>query len=183
MDYQEKTFLLKDGRTCRIRRPEEADAERLVEFLKTICGETRNVLREPEEITITVEREREFVGRMAASGTELMLVAEVDGAHAGNATFSAVGESSRLRHRCGVDIALYRAFWGLGIGTALLGAVLDAARAAGVEQAELEAVSTNAPAVALYQKLGFETTGTVPRAMRYKDGTYADFLFMVKDLA
>ena len=62
-------------------------------------------------------------------------------------------------------------------------AVLDAARAAGFEQAELEAVSTNAPAVALYQKLGFETTGTVPRAMRYKDGTYADFLFMVKDLA
>ena len=50
------------------------------------------------------------------------------------------------------------------------------------EQAELEAVSANEPAIALYRKFGFETTGTVPRAFRYGDGTYADFLFMVKTL-
>ena len=43
-------------------------------------------------------------------------------------------------------------------------------------------VSANAPAAALYRKFGFETTGTVPRAFRYGDGTYADFLFMVKRL-
>ena len=48
--------------------------------------------------------------------------------------------------------------------------------------AELEAVSANEPAIALYRKFGFETTGTVPRAFRYGDGTYADFLFMVKTL-
>ena len=50
------------------------------------------------------------------------------------------------------------------------------------EQAELEAVSANEPAIALYRKFGFKTTGTVPRAFRYGDGTYADFLFMVKTL-
>ena len=43
-------------------------------------------------------------------------------------------------------------------------------------------VSGNAPAVGLYRKMGFETTGTIPRAFKYKDGTYADFLFMVKYL-
>ena len=50
------------------------------------------------------------------------------------------------------------------------------------EQAELEVVSANAPAIALYRKLGFETTGTIPRAFKYQDGSCADFLFMVKNL-
>ena len=184
MNYQKKTVLLKNGKTCVIRRPEEADAEMLVEYLKAISGETRYVLREPEEVTMTVEQEREFLRRQGDSGTGLMLLAEADGRHAGTASFNGVGRLSRVRvrHRCSVAITLYRAFWGLGIGTALLGEILASAKAAGYEQAELEVVSTNEAAIGLYKKLGFETTGTIPHAMKYKDGTYADFLFMVKRL-
>ena len=70
----------------------------------------------------------------------------------------------------------------MGVGTALLGEILRCAKIAGFEQAELEVVSTNAPAIGLYKKLGFASTGTIPRAFRYRDGTYADFLFMVKKL-
>ena len=46
----------------------------------------------------------------------------------------------------------------------------------------LMVVSANEAAVGLYRKFGFEATGTVPHAFRYQDGTYADFLFMVKKL-
>ena len=130
-----------------------------------------------------LEQERDFLRDRAASETGLMLLAEVNGEHAGTASFDMVGGRSRTRHRCGVAITLYRKFWGMGIGTALLGEILDMAKSAGYEQAELEAVSANEPAIALYRKFGFETTGTVPHAFRYQDGTYADFLFMVKRLA
>lgn len=105
-----------------------------------------------------------------------------DGELAGIAVVYANAAESRLRHRCSVDITLYRSFWGLGIGSVLLGELLGAAKAAGYEQAELEVVSANAPALALYRKLGFETVGTIPRALKYRDGSYADFLFMVKPL-
>ena len=60
--------------------------------------------------------------------------------------------------------------------------ILSGAKTAGFEQAELDVVSTNAKAVGLYKKLGFEITGTIPRAFKYRNGTYADFLFMVKYL-
>ena len=71
---------------------------------------------------------------------------------------------------------------GSNAGTLLLKELLAAAKAAGYEQAELDVVSANAPAVGLYRKLGFETVGTIPRAMRYQDGSYADFLLMAKSL-
>ena len=38
------------------------------------------------------------------------------------------------------------------------------------EQVELEVVSSNKNAIALYQKLGFQKYGTFPNNMRYSDG-------------
>ena len=174
MDHQEKTVLLKNGKPCLLRQAEESDAEMLVEYLKTTSGETPYMLREPEEVRISVEEEVDFP-------RALHLLAFVDGVFAGSCSFNGA-ERNRTRHRCTVGISLYRAFWGLGVGTALLEDILNTAGTVGYEQAELDVVSTNAPAVALYQKLGFETTGTIPRAFKYTDGTYADFLFMVKGL-
>lgn len=182
MDYQGKTVLLKNGRTCVIRRAEESDAEMLLEYLKVTSAQTPYMIREPEEVRTSVEEEVEFLQRNREDPHALHLLAFVDGAFAGSCSFAAGSERMRMRHRCSVGISLYRESWGMGIGTALMGEILTGARTAGFEQAELEVVSTNLPAIALYKKLGFQVTGTLPRAFKYKDRTYADFLFMVKYL-
>lgn len=182
MDYQEKAITLKSGEICVIRRPEEADAERLLRYQKESSGETPYLVAGPEDIDWTVEQQAARIQRWNASPDRLRLLAEVDGNLAGVSIVYANNPQTRLRHRCCVDITLYRKFWGMGIGTALLGEVLAAARTAGYEQAELEVVSSNAPAIGLYKKLGFAAVGTMPQAMKYPDGTYADFLLMVKRL-
>ena len=182
MEYQEKSVLLRNGKTCLLRRAEEADAEAMVEYLETVWGETRYLMREPEDMTLTVNEEREILRNRAASDTGLMLLAEVNGGHAGTAFFETVGQRNRASHRCSVGVTLYKAFWHQGVGTALMREILTVAKAAGYEQAELEAVSTNAPALGLYKKLGFAAVGTMPRALKYKDGSYADFTLMVKQL-
>ena len=182
MEYISKTVTLKNGKTCLIRRGEEQDAELLIEHWKTTAAETRNLTREPSEDDLTVEEQRALIREKNEEENVLNLLAFVDGQHAGNCAFNPVEDSLRVRHRCAVGIALYQKFCGMGVGTALLSEILAAAKAAGYERAELEAVSANEPAIALYRKFGFETTGTVPRAFRYGDGTYADFLFMVKTL-
>ena len=55
MEYTEKTVTLKSGRTCLIRRGEEADAAMLVDYLKATAGETPYLTREPEEVRTSLE--------------------------------------------------------------------------------------------------------------------------------
>ena len=182
MEYASKEILLKNGRACLLRLAEASDAEMLLEYLKATSGETPYMIREPEEVRTSLEEEAEFIRKNRENPRALHLLAFVDGAFAGSCSFAPDSERLRMRHRCTVGISLYREFWGMGVGTALMEEILTGAKAAGFEQAELDVVSGNAPAVGLYRKMGFETTGTIPRAFKYKDGTYADFLFMVKDL-
>lgn len=182
MKYQSKEIQLKNGRTCLLRRPEESDAEILLDYLQVTSGETPYMIREPEEVRTSVEEEVDFIRRNRENPRALHLLAFADGKFAGSCSFAGSSERNRMQHRCTVGISLYREFWGQGIGTALMREILAAAKSAGFEQAELTVVSTNEPAVALYKKLEFEVTGTMPRAFKYRDGTYADFLFMVKDL-
>ena len=182
MEYTRKEILLKNGKTCLLRRPEESDAEILLDYLQTTSAETPYMIREPEEVRTSLEEEVDFIRKNRENPKALMVSAFVDGKLAGSCSFAGSSERNRMQHRCTVGISLYREFWGLGIGTALMGEILAGAKAAGFEQAELDVVSTNAPAIALYKKFGFETTGIIPHAFKYRDGSYADFLFMVKDL-
>ncbi len=88
----------------------------------------------------------------------------------------------RYRHRCDVAIALYKEYYGCGIGTAMLQTVLNVAKEAGYEQAELEVMAENENAIAMYEKLGFKKYGTFPDNMKYADGSYMDAYWMMKKL-
>lgn len=111
-----------------------------------------------------------------------MLIATIDGKHIGNCSVSGVGSFKRYAHRCDVGIALYQEYCGIGIGKAMLETVLKVAKDLGYEQAELEVISDNRNAIALYEKLGFIKYGTFPYNMKYSDGTYADADWMMKKL-
>ncbi|EMI49934.1 hypothetical protein C405_08370 [Stenotrophomonas maltophilia AU12-09] len=57
---------------------------------------------------------------------------------------------------------------GQGVGRALVEHSLERARAEGFLAMQFNyVVSTNAPAVALYRKLGFDVVGTLPKAFRH----------------
>lgn len=180
MRVRENSFLLKDGRTCIIRNPRREDAADLIEYLKVTASETPYLIREPEEITITLEEEYDYIQKVTESEQALLLIAEVDGKHAGNCSLNSYGTFQRYRHRCSVAIALYQEFCGMGIGKRMLKELMAEAEKCGYEQAELEVISSNQPAIRLYKQLGFQIYGTLPHAVKYKDGTYGDEYLMVK---
>lgn len=72
---------------------------------------------------------------------------------------------------------------GRGIGRAMAAHSLDAARARGYRAMQYNlVVSTNAPAIALWQKLGFEIVGTLPGAFRHPDHGEVDAYVMYRRL-
>lgn len=182
MIYPEKQIKLKDNRTAILRSVQLQDAALMIEYMRVTAAETPYLLREPEEITISLEGEERILTSMIESPRNLMLTAWVDGRHAGNASINAQGGKMRLLHRCSMGIALYREFWGLGLGRQMISILFEEAKKCGYEQMELGVIAGNEKAIALYENLGFETYGTLKRAMKYKDGSYADEILMVKDL-
>lgn len=182
MFFEAKQIETNDGRKAILRSASASDAAALLRYLKKTAAETRFLMREPEEITLTLEQEGAFLREKEIEERELMLIAEVEGVHVGNCSVSSFGNYLRYQHRCSVAIALYQKYCGLGIGKQMMSAALDAAKKCGYEQAELEVVTTNEQAIHLYQSLGFEIYGEQKHSMKYKDGSYADEYLMMKKL-
>ena len=180
MITNEITIKLKDHNLL-LRTATKEDAQMLIDYLKITSKETRFLLKEPEEITFTVEEECQFIETQNNSKYNLMLLGFLDGEYVGNCSFTGI-PLSRYQHRVTMGIALYQKYTGMGIGTAMIETLCKIAKEKGFEQMELEVVADNKNAIALYKKMGFEIFGTFPNHNKYKDGSYADSYFMVKQL-
>ena len=181
MYFEPKTITLKDGRSCLLRSPQLEDVEEMLAYLHQTAAETHFLLREPEDVTDTNESERLFIQQILDSKSQLMIVAWVDGKLAGNCGLK-INIYTKVRHRCEIGIGLLKEFWGLGIGSALFDEMFAAARAHGCTQMELKVIEGNQRGLALYQNKGFQTTGSIPNAIRLQDGTYLQEYIMVKTL-
>ena len=177
----EERFALA-GHEIVLRCAEDADAERLIDYLKTVTGETPFLLREPDEVRWTPEGERDFIRAHNDSADALLLLAFVDGDFAGNCSFQGLSASRRIKHRAELGIGLYQKYCGFGLGRAMLERLLEAMRAQGFRQAELTVTAGNAPACHLYHSLGFQVCGRIPEAYRYDDGSSRDAILMVRPL-
>ncbi len=168
--FESKTYQLKDGRSLLLRAPEASDAAELIRYMVDTAHETHFVLRTPEECVMTEEKEVAFIHGVNDSPHDLMICAFVDGQLAGNCHVS-YGWRVRTCHRGSVAIALRKPYWGLGIGTRLMQAMTEQARAWGLHHLELEYVEGNDRARRLYEKAGYHQTYVNPDAIRLEDGT------------
>lgn len=175
-------FVIKiNGYDLLLRNATEEDAEILLEYLKITCAETKFLVKEPEEITLTLEEERQFIKNQNASNKNLMLLGFLDGEYVGNCSFIGMNPY-RYRHRVSMGIALYQKYTGMGIGKIMIDKLLVIAKEQGIEQIELEVMAENERAISLYKNVGFKICGTFPNNMKYKDGTYANAYWMMKQL-
>jgi RimJ/RimL family protein N-acetyltransferase len=121
--------------------------------------------------------------RLAPDGDEAVYGAFADGRLV---ALAGLAREKRMKNRHKATVfGMYVApeCGGRGLGGALLGHVIDAARRQpGLQQLVLTVTDGNAPAAALYEKAGFRSFGVEPRAICV-DGTYYGKNHMILFLA
>lgn len=127
----------------------------------------------------TAEGIRAWLGN--AKGDSIRIVAEYEGRLIGQAEL--VTHGGRRAHCAAIGIGVHDEFHGRGVGSLLLGTLLDAAdNAFGLRRLELAVYTDNAPALALYRKFGFEVEARA-RAEALRNGALHDVFHMARLVA
>lgn len=169
---------LKDGTTCTIRTTREADARGLHDLLAKVAHDGVHVVTEPDEVPTPEELARK-IARHNRSPNDLNLVATLDdGAIIGD-LLATGGERRRVSHKIRFGLSVAKAFRDLGVGRALIGALLDWARAhPSIEKVDLGVFASNQRARHLYGSLGFREEGRRLKEIKVGPGEYEDDIAM-----
>jgi len=153
-----------------VRPARRNEARRLAELLAEIAEERNSIASEPP-IDLN-ERARAFAGSI--DGT---IVAVADDELVGSLHIEAsrfgVGE---------IGMGITRPWRGRGVGSLLMTAAIEKARADGLHKLSLEVFPHNTAAVALYRKYGFVDEGLRLKHYRRASGELWDALIMGRSL-
>lgn len=89
----------------------------------------------------------------------------------------AVSKNPRQRHKGTLGMGISKPFRGQKIGSLLMEKAIQYSRQIGLEKLELQVYTTNAQAIGLYKKFGFQEVGVIHKYRKYKD-QYFDSVFM-----
>ena len=175
-----KEIKLKNGLIITLCTAEIADAKNYAEYSNRLHTETPNLSHDILDGEFTEEKEIKYISSMNDSGN-LLLLAKLEGKIVGHGQLCK-RTKTRVRHRCDIGIGVLKDYWGNGIAGKIMYEMIEFAKSEGLEQINLAVIGTNDRAHSMYSSFGFKEIGTFPKAMKYADGTYADEIFMVKEL-
>lgn len=175
-------YMLNSGKELIIDRAQQRDAEEYCKISNQGFKETRYLSRSSEDEGISLESCRGFIEDVVNSEKETLLVAKYMDRIVGFGDILGCLNRSKMKHKCDLNVFVLKEFWGLGIGSTLMKALIDFAYDAGYEKIDLSVADDNERAVKLYERMGFEVTGREVHALKHADGDYSDWVMMVKFL-
>ena len=168
------------GHRVVFRTPRRADARGLMLSINRLVAERAHIAVQKRK---TLKAEKEWLSgllRALAHGTQIPVVAEVDGEVAGLGTVTAhTMDATRHVARLDIGLSLHR---DKGLGTRMVKLLLALARSRlGVRVVVLDVFAPNARAIRCYQKAGFRECGRVPKAYSHY-GRCVDQVIMARKL-
>ena len=162
------------GGRLRVEHGSEAEAAAVLEIHKDVLAEGRYFITEPDEFLQTRAWKAAAIRELVGATNSCFLVARLEGVLVG-ALMAQGGHLRRSRHVARIEIFLAPDARGQGLGRALMDAAITWGRDnPEVSKLSLTVFTDNAPAIALYQAVGFTVEGRRLREYRLQDGSYRD---------
>lgn len=174
-----KQYTTKDDKLVLVRNAVTSDAEAVTNISNKNYVNSPFLSRGPEDPGDSIDGTASYIEDLLPAEREAFLVAVIDDQIVGFAHLDGCGTRRKMLHRSEVALGVDIAFRNQGVGHCLMKALLTLAQEAAYEQVELTVIEDNVLGVSLYKSCGFETTGKLPHAYKYGDGSYGDFLQMV----
>ncbi|AIO19659.1 putative acetyltransferase YhhY [Candidatus Izimaplasma bacterium HR1] len=169
-------YTLKNGLEVEIRQVQVSDAAKAVEYVKIVNTETKNLSRDPDEFTMTVEEEKKFLENAVNSEDNFIYVAfdkdrliSMTGIHGSSLR--------RLKHKVNLGISVLQDYNNLGLGSILMDLLVEKAKELGKTKIELDVRQDNPNAIKVYKRAGFEIEGIRINGF-YVDTEYIDLVLM-----
>jgi RimJ/RimL family protein N-acetyltransferase len=158
-----------------VRAAREDDAAAMTDYMAALTAERLDTISQRE--TPSLEDERDWVMRAAFAERGFILLALAGPEVVGILDLWA-GERPDNRHAGQFGMSVARSWRRRGVGRRLLEAAIAEVRAwPGFRRLQLECVAWNAPAIALYESLGFVVEGRMVKAINLR-GAPEDMLLM-----
>jgi RimJ/RimL family protein N-acetyltransferase len=168
---------LKNGQNIVIRKAGKKDAQILLDYLNVVGGESDNLLFGANEFDITVEQEEGFIESFKDSKTSVLLAGFIDDKVVCIGSLMTPSRE-RISHHGDVAMSVLKEYWGLGIGSLLMAALIEFAKSSGkLENLHLGVKEDNSRAIKLYEKMGFHEIGRYPKFFKI-NGKYYDEILM-----
>lgn len=175
-------YQARDGRSVLVRRSAYGDAPALHAGLLDVAAEGVHIGLEPEgvgDLTAVIERLRVAL----TSPRMAHMVAELDGDVVGAVGIRPGRFGRKDQHLCHLGMWVVPGARGIGVGTALLKAALAVAQDKDFTKVVVEVFASNALAIGLYRKFGFETEGRQRRQFVLPGLGQVDNLLMAVELS
>lgn len=179
--FNTKIIELKNQKTVTIRQAEIADAEKLLQCIKTYVPESEYVPKLKQEMTLTVEQEKDWINSFLINENSLLLIAEYENEIIGNIDLNGNGRII-MKHTAVIGMGMLKEWRNSGLGTVLLNSAIEWAKENPIlELLWLQVYTENKLALSLYKKIGFEENGVIKNFFK-QDGKYFDNLTMTMNV-
>lgn len=172
----EKNIVLRDGSMLQISRPRGENAAEILEYLKIVGGETHFLLMDGNGLGISEETERNILEQNLKLERGGMHIGRIDGELACIFSLSC-NPRRRMAHVGEIALSVRKRYWHIGVGSAIMEALIELAKEASLKNVELGVYADNERAIALYKRFGFEEIGR-HRGRMCVDGEYYDEILM-----
>ena len=177
MKFEPKQITLKNSKTVVIRQAKVSDAEDLLNCVKTYIPTSKYIPKLESEIKLTVDQEKDWINSFIVNDNSLLLVAEYEGKIIGNIDLTG-NRRKIMEHTAVIGMGMLKEWQDIGLGTALLSAIIEWAKNNPIlELIWLQVYTENESGLNLYRKMGFTENGIIKNFFK-QDNRYFHILTM-----